>query len=441
MRVDLAQGHGIHLRHANRHGLVTGATGSGKTVTLQKLAEGFSAAGVPVFACDVKGDLSGISTGFPARFWDIFGEQGMPIKTSVDEMGPDLVARLLGLNVTQEGLLHIAFRWLADPDFHPGPAYMMDMDGLRASVTDMLDHREELRIRHGNVTATSVGAIQRSMLVLEGQGGGHLFGEPSFRVEDLLATSPDGRGIINLLAADRLMDSPRTYGAFLLWLLLRLFAILPEAGDLDKPKLVLFLDEAHLLFDGASKTLLETIERTVRLIRSKGVGVYFVTQHPLDVPPSVLSQLGNRVQHALRAFTPRDARAVRTAAETFRQNPAINAEREITEMGTGEALVSFLDATGVPSAVDKIKVKMPAAQVGPIKFAQRMEMIRQDPLAERYGATFANRDEMFAAFRARIESNQAESAAKAEEVPSWRRASNTTASPLTSSAPGSATPT
>jgi DNA helicase HerA-like ATPase len=441
MRVDLAQGHGIALKYANRHGLITGATGSGKTVTLQKLAEGFSAAGVPVFACDVKGDLSGVATGFPVRFWDLFGELGMPIKTSIDEMGPDLVARLLSLNVTQEGILHIAFRWLSDPEFHPSPALMMDFDGLRSSVTDMLDHREALRTQHGNVTATSVGAIQRAMLVLEGQGGGHLFGEPAFDVGDLLATAPDGRGVINLLAADRLMDSPRTYGAFLLWLLLRLFAALPEAGDLDKPKLVMFLDEAHLLFDGASKTLLETIERTVRLIRSKGVGVYFVTQHPLDVPPSVLSQLGNRVQHALRAFTPRDARAVRTAAETFRQNPAIDAEREITEMGTGQALVSFLDAGGVPSIVEKIKVDMPAAQVGPLPARLRMEMIRQDPLAERYGATFDTRDETFAAFKARITSNLAAEAAKVEEVPTWRRASNTTASQPTSSEPDCATPT
>jgi len=428
MRIDLAPGHGIALKYANRHGLITGATGSGKTVTLQKLAEGFSAAGVPVFACDVKGDLSGVASAFPVRFWDLFGEQGMPIKTSVHEMGPDLVARLLGLNVTQEGILHIAFRWLMDPDFHPYGTPMMDLDDLRASVTDLLEHREDLRMKHGNVTATSVGAIQRAMLVLEGQGGANLFGEPSFDVMDLMRTDEAGRGVISLLAADKLMDSPRTYGAFLLWVLLRLFAVLPEAGDLDKPKLVLFLDEAHLLFDGASKSLLDTIERTVRLTRSKGVGVYFVTQHPLDVPPSVLSQLGNRVQHALRAFTPRDARAVRTAAETFRQNPKIQAEREIKEMGTGEALVSFLDSTGVPSMVEKIRVTMPTASVGPIGFRRRMDLIRTDPLSVPYGRTFDDREQVFAAFWERMKINQAVKAATDREATSWRSASHTSVS-------------
>ncbi|MDQ0510912.1 helicase HerA-like domain-containing protein [Ancylobacter amanitiformis] len=434
MRVDLAPGHGIALKYANRHGLITGSTGAGKTTTLQRLAEGFSAAGVPVFAADVKGDLSGVSTAFPVRFWDVFGDLGMPIKTSVEEMGPDLMARLLNLNATQEGVLHVAYRWLSDPDFHPGASLMMDLDGLRASITDMLDHREALRTRHGNVTAASIGAIQRSMLVLEGQGGGNLFGEPSFDIMDLLETAPDGRGVINLLAAQRLMDAPRTYGALMQWLLMRLFAALPEAGDLDKPKLVIFLDEAHLLFDGASRTILDTIERTVRLIRSKGVGVYFVTQHPLDVPESVLGQLGNKIQHSLRAFTPRDARAVRTAAASFRQNPDVEAEREITEMRVGEALVSFLDAGGAPSPVQKVKIDFPTAQVGPIRFGQRMDMIRQDPLADHYGVTFDDRDAMFDAFRARYQNNQAVKAIQAEEVQSWRRASNMTASPPSSSA-------
>jgi hypothetical protein len=358
----------LALRFGNRHGLITGATGTGKTVSLQVLAEGFSAAGVPVFAADIKGDLSGVAAmgegkpfilerartvgldwhadQFPVVFWDLFGEQGHPIRATVAEMGPLLLSRLMDLNETQEGVINILFHY-AD---HHGLA-LLDLKDLRAMLQELGSNKElqnELRAAYGNVSAASVGAIQRQLLTLENQGGSKFFGEPALALKDLMRTDREGRGHINLLAADKLMASPQLYATFLLWLLSELFEELPEVGDVDKPKLVFFFDEAHLLFKDAPKALVEKIEQVVRLIRSKGVGVYFVTQNPLDVPETVLAQLGNRVQHALRAFTPRDQRAVKAAATTFRQNPNLNTEEVITQLGKGEALVSTLEGTVCP---------------------------------------------------------------------------------------------
>ena len=355
----------LALAMGNRHGLITGATGTGKTVTLQTLAEGFSRAGVPVFAADVKGDLAGLAMAgdgrpalldraraigtpyapqaFPALFWDLFGEQGSPIRATVAEMGPLLMARLLELNDTQAGVLNILFR-VADEE----GLLLLDLKDLRALLGYVADHASELTTKYGNVAAATVGTIQRQLLVLENQGGEHFFGEPALEVDDFLQRAPDGRGFVNVLAADRLMRSPRLYATFLLWLLSELFERLPEVGDRDRPKLVFFFDEAHLLFDHAPRPLMQAVEQVVRLIRSKGVGIYFVTQNPLDVPDTVLGQLGNRVQHALRAFTPRDQRAVRAAAETFRQNPGFDVATAITELGVGEALVSFLEPKGTP---------------------------------------------------------------------------------------------
>jgi DNA helicase HerA-like ATPase len=349
----------LSLRYANRHGLVTGATGTGKTVTLQVLAEGFSNAGVPVFAADIKGDLSGIAEAgegkdplvkrareigieyapdrFPVVFWDLFGEQGHPIRATATEMGPLLLARLLELNDVQEGILNIAFR-VADENSWP----VIDLKDLRALLNYCVENEKEIDAKYGNVAKDSIGAIQRQLLMLENQGASGFFGEPALDIRDFMKTDRDGRGIVNILAADKLMAKPRLYASFLLWMLSELFEELPEVGDLDKPKLVFFFDEAHLLFNDAPRPLLEAVEQVVRLIRSKGVGVYFVTQNPLDVPETVLAQLGNRVQHALRAFTPRDQKAVRAAAETFRQNPAFSTEKAITELGVGEALVSTL---------------------------------------------------------------------------------------------------
>lgn len=391
-------GHGaeIALRLANRHGLVTGATGTGKTVTLQTLAEQFSAAGVPVFAADIKGDLSGIATAFPVRFWDLFGSEGLAMRTSVHEVGPALMARLLGLNDTQTGVLNIAFRWSVDTDRH-----MLSLDDLRAVVTDMMDNAERLRTSYGNVTAASVGAIQRNLLTLEVQGGRHLFGEPSLNIMDLLARAPDGRGMVNLLSADRLMEAPKLYGSFLLFLLTKLFATLPEVGDLDRPKLVFFFDEAHLLFANAPRPLMEMIERLVRLIRSKGVGVYFVTQSPLDVPAAVLAQLGNRVQHALRAFTPKDARNVKAIAATYRAAPGVDTEDAISNMGVGEALVSPLMPGGVPAPVARVRVQKPTAQIGPVSDVERHAILRHDPLFSRYSRELTGHD-AYLAFLARV---------------------------------------
>ena len=390
------------LRQANRHGLVAGATGTGKTVTLQTLAESFARVGVPVFAADVKGDLSGISkpgtidsrlavraremaipgwapSSVPVINWDVFGEQGHPVRATIAEMGPLLLARLLDLNDVQEGILNIVFK-LADEQ----SMLLLDLADLRAMLASVAERADELRGTYGNVSSASVGAVQRALLVIEQQGGARFFGEPALKLADLMRVAPDGQGYVNLLAADKLMQSPRLYTTFLLWLLSELFEELPEAGDLDKPKLVFFFDEAHLLFDGAPKVLVDKIEQVVRLIRSKGVGIYFVTQNPMDVPDTVLGQLGNRVQHALRAFTPRDQKAVKTAAETFRANPAFSTATVITELGIGEALVSTLDEKGVPSSVERTQIAPPRSRVGALTTAERAEELAQSPLAGLY---------------------------------------------------------
>src|SRR6056297_3473292 len=378
-----AEKQGLALKYANRHGLIAGATGTGKTVTLQILAEGFSAAGVPVFLSDVKGDLSGLAcagsadfklhkafadraatigfddysyAAFPVTFWDIFGDQGHPVRTTLAEMGPLLLSRLMDLSEAQEGILNIAFR-VADEQGMP----LLDLKDLQALLVWVGENRGELSLRYGNVSPQSVGAIQRRLLVLENQGASDFFGEPALELADMMQTDPDGRGRINILAADKLMQTPRLYAMFLLWLLSELFEELPEVGDQDKPKLVFFFDEAHLLFDNAPKHLLDSIEQVVRLIRSKGVGVFFVTQNPLDVPETVLSQLGNRIQHALRAYTPREQRAVRAAAETFRQNPDFDTAKAITQLGVGEALVSTLERRGAPSIVARTLIAPPMA--------------------------------------------------------------------------------
>jgi uncharacterized protein len=391
----------LNLKLANRHGLVAGATGTGKTVTLQLLAEGFSAAGVPVFAADIKGDLSGAAApgesrdvflkrakeigvdyqpdSFPVVFWDLFGEQGHPIRATVTEMGPLLLSRLLELNDTQEGILNIAFR-VADDNHWP----VIDLKDLRALLNHLVENEKQIDAQYGNISKDSVGAIQRQILMLENQGAANFFGEPALNLNDFLKTDREGRGFINILAADKLMTKPRLYGSFLLWMLSELFEALPEVGDLDKPKLVFFFDEAHLLFNDAPKALLDAIEQVVRLIRSKGVGIYFVTQNPLDVPETVLAQLGNRVQHALRAFTPRDQRAVKAAAETFRQNPSFSTEKVITELGVGEALASVLDEKGSPTIVERLLIAPPAGRVGPITDEQRRAIIASSPVRGRY---------------------------------------------------------
>jgi DNA helicase HerA-like ATPase len=389
------------LALVNRHGLVTGATGTGKTVTLQVLAEGLSNAGVSVFAADIKGDLSGIaeqgeakeafvsrakSVGidyqvdqFPVVFWDLFGEQGHPIRATISEMGPLLLSRLMDLNEVQEGVLNICFRVADDEGL-----LLLDLKDLRSMLGFIAEHASELTTKYGNVSKTTVGTIQRQLLVLENQGGEKFFGEPALALKDFIHTDRDGRGVVNILAADKLMGNPRLYATFLLWLLSELFEELPEVGDLPKPKLVFFFDEAHLLFNEAPKALLDKIEQVVRLIRSKGVGVYFVTQNPLDVPDRVLSQLGNRVQHALRAFTPRDQKAVRAAAETFRPNPNLDTATVISELGKGEALVSFLEGNGTPSMVERCMVRPPSARVGPVTPEERKAVIAKSPVRGKY---------------------------------------------------------
>ena len=391
----------LDLKLANRHGLVTGATGTGKTVTLQVMAEGFSNAGVPVFAADIKGDLSGVAMAgdgkppflkrakeigveytpdrFPVVFWDLFGEQGHPIRATITEMGPLLVARLLELNDVQEGIVNIVFK-VADDANLP----IIDLKDLRALLGFLAENEKEIDAKYGNVAKDSIGAIQRQLLRLENQGAKAFFGEPALDLHDFIKTDRDGRGVINILAADKLMTRPRLYASFLLWMLSELFEALPEVGDLDKPKLVFFFDEGHLLFNDAPKPLLDAVEQVVRLIRSKGVGVYFVTQNPLDVPQSVLAQLGNRVQHALRAFTPRDQKAVRAAAETFRQNPSFDTAKAITELGVGEALVSTLDARGTPSLVERALIAPPAGRVGPVTEAERKQAIQASALRGKY---------------------------------------------------------
>ena len=390
------------LRLANRHGLITGATGTGKTVSLQILAEGFSNAGVPVFAADIKGDLSGLAEKgvskpfleeraqkigldghsyqpFPVIFWDLFGEQGHPIRATVEDMGPLLTSRLLELNDVQDGVLNIAFRIAAD-DKLP----LVDLKDLRAIIAHVAERADELTKKYGNVSKSSVGAIQRRLLVLEQQTGEHFFGEPALDITDFMRTAPDGRGYISILAADRLMSSPQLYGTFLLWLLSTLFGKLPEVGDPDKPKLVFFFDEAHLLFDEAPKALLSRIEQVTRLIRSKGVGVYFITQNPLDVPNTVSGQLGNRIQHALRAFTPHEQKAVKAAAETFRPNPELNVERAILELGVGEALVSLLEKKGEPSIVQRTLIRPPASRLGPVTPEERRQIMQSSPVRDVY---------------------------------------------------------
>jgi hypothetical protein len=413
--------HYLTLAVGNRHGLVAGATGGGKTVSLQRLAEGFSNAGTAVFAADVKGDLAGLSQSgdsrqafvdrcleiglsyqpdrFPVVFWDIFGEQGHPVRATVSEMGPLLLARLLELNEIQEGVLNIVFR-VADEQ----GLLLLDLKDLRAALTFVAENASELQTKYGNVAPASIGAIQRRLLVLESQGGDSFFGEPALEIDDFLRVDRDGRGVINILAADRLMRSPRLYATFLLWLLSELFEQLPEVGDLDKPKLVFFFDEAHLLFDDAPKALLSAIEQVVRLIRSKGVGVYFVTQNPLDVPDTVLGQLGNRIQHALRAFTPRDQKAVRAAAETFRQNPAFDTAEAIMQLGVGEGLVSMLDAKGKPEIVDRVLIAPPAARVGPITAEERARTMAESPLRGKYD-TAIDRESAFEVLQKRAESH------------------------------------
>lgn len=389
-------------RLANRHGCITGATGTGKTVTLQVLAEQFSRMGTPVFVSDVKGDLSGISQaaaptpklqerlaklglpepqwqGCPVTFWDIFAEQGHPVRATVSDMGPLLLARMLELNDTQEGVLNMVFR-LADDEGQ----LILDLKDLRAMLQEVADRAAELRVRYGNVSAASVGAIQRSLLRLEAQGAEHFFGEPMLDIFDLIRTDANGKGMVNILAADRLMQSPRLYGVFLLWMLAELFERLPEVGDPDKPKFVFFFDEAHLLFDGAPAALVDQIEQVVRLIRSKGVGVYFVTQNPADIPDSVLGQLGNRIQHALRAFTPRDQKAVRTAAQTMRPNPSLAIEQAITELGVGEALVSMLDPKGSPSVTERVWMCAPGSRIGPATPDERQKIRASSMLGGKY---------------------------------------------------------
>ena len=391
----------LTLAMANRHGLVTGATGTGKTVTLQILAEGLSRAGVSVFAADIKGDLSGISERgeakeafvsrakslgldyqadqFPVVFWDLFGDQGHPIRATISEVGPLLLSRLMDLNEVQEGVLNICFR-VADEQ----GLLVLDLKDLRAMLGYISDRAAELTAHYGNVSKTTIGTIQRALLVLENQGGNQFFGEPALDLKDFIRSDRDGRGYVNILAADKLMSNPRLYATFLLWLLSELFEQLPEVGDLPKPKLCFFFDEAHLLFTDAPKALLDKIEQVVRLIRSKGVGVYFVTQNPLDVPDKVLAQLGNRVQHALRAFTPRDQKAVKAAAETFRPNPKLDTAKVIMELGKGEALVSFLEGNGTPSMVERCMIRPPSGRVGPISEDERKALMATSPVKGKY---------------------------------------------------------
>ena len=392
----------LDLSLANRHGLVTGATGTGKTVTLQVLAEGFSRAGVPVFAADIKGDLSGIAvigeakdvllkraeevgldnfenSPSPCVFWDVFGELGHPVRATVGDMGPLLLSRMLELGEVQEGVLNVAFRVAADEKLP-----LVNLDDLRAIVNNVAERSKELTTRYGNVATSSVGAIQRRLLVLEEQGANYFFGEPELDIWDFIRTAPDGRGVVNILAADKLMEKPRLYATFLLWLLTRLWRTLPEVGDRPKPKLVFFFDEAHLLFDDAPGAVLDRIEQIARLVRSKGVGVYFITQNPLDVPNSVSAQLGNRVQHALRAYTPQEQRAVKAAAQTFRPNPDIDTERAILELKVGEALVSTLENKGEPSIVQRTLIRPPEGRIGPISEAERKSLIAASPFFGKY---------------------------------------------------------
>ncbi len=418
---------------ANRHGLITGATGTGKTITLQTLAENFSKIGVPVFMADVKGDLTGISQrgslpdkvakiladrGLPApepwvcptTLWDVFGEQGHPVRATISDMGPLLLGRMLELNETQQGVLTLVFK-IADDN----QLLLLDLKDLRSMLQFVGDNAKQFTTEYGNISAASVGAIQRGLLRIEEQGGDKFFGEPMLDIGDFMQTEA-GQGVINILAADRLMNAPRLYATFLLWMLSELFDTLPEVGDLDKPKLVFFFDEAHLLFKDAPKALVERIELVVRLVRSKGVGVYFVTQNPLDVPDSVLAQLGNRVQHALRAFTPRDQKAVKAAASTMRANPKIDTEAAITELAVGEALISFLDEKGRPSVTERVFVLPPGSQIGPITPEQRRALIQRSLVAGVYEKA-EDRESAYEHLKARAQAGAERAQAEAAKAP------------------------
>ena len=438
---DYATKQFLDLGYANRHGLIAGATGTGKTVTLQILAEGFANAGVPVFLSDVKGDLSGLAVAgsetaklhgpfteraakigfddytyqsFPVTFWDLFGEQGHPVRTTVSEMGPLLIAQLLDLSEAQEGILNIAFR-VADEEGMP----LLDLKDLQALLVWVGENAKDLALRYGNVSTASVGTIQRRLLVLENQGGAQLFGEPALALSDLMRSDADGRGRINILAADKLMGSPKLYATFLLWLMSELFEELPEVGDPDKPTLVFFFDEAHLLFDDAPKALVDKVEQVARLIRSKGVGVYFVTQNPADVPDDILGQLGNRIQHALRAFTARDRKELRQAAQTYRENPRFDTEEAIREVGVGEAVTSMLQRKGVPGVVERTLIRPPSSQLGPITVGQRAAVVAGSDLAGKYDR-LKDRESAYEVLKARAEAaakeaEKVEAAAEAED--------------------------
>ena len=439
---------------ANRHGLITGATGTGKTITLQTMAEAFSRIGVPVFMADVKGDLTGISqagtltdklgkviqerglpspefSAFPVSLWDVFGEQGHPVRATVSDLGPLLLARMLNLNETQAGVLQLVFKIADDQGL-----LLLDMKDLRAMCQQIGDNASSFTTEYGNISAASIGAIQRGLMQIEAQGGDKFFGEPMLNIEDFMQTDSSGHGVVNVLAADKLMNAPRLYATFLLWLLSELFEALPEVGDVDKPKLVFFFDEAHLLFTDAPKALIERIELVVRLVRSKGVGVYFVTQNPLDIPDTVLAQLGNRVQHALRAFTPRDQKAVKSAAETMRQNPKLNIETAITELAVGEALVSFLDDKGRPCVTERVYVLPPAGQIGPITLGQRKTLIAESIVAGVYEKV-VDRESAFEAIKGRTNTRMADPATAKEKIDAMGKAANT---PVGTAGPATAAP-
>ena len=437
--------HGLYIAHgpngpisiigkmANRHGLIAGATGTGKTVTLQVIAESFSQAGVPCFMADMKGDLSGISqagrlsgfiekrlpefgienpqfAGCPTRFYDVFGEQGHPMRTTISNMGPQLLSRLLGLTEVQRGVMDVIFRVADDRGL-----LLLDLKDLRSMLNYVSDHSSEYSQRYGSVSALSVGAIQRSLLSLENQGADKFFGEPAFDIQDLFAVDASGRGVMSVLAADKLMMNPKLYSTFLLWLLSDIFSSMPEVGDLELPKLVFFFDEAHTLFTDTSPALVSKIEQVVRLIRSKGIGVYFITQNPSDIPDSILGQLGNRVQHALRAYTPKDQKGVKAAAETFRANPAFKTEDAIMNLETGEGLVSFLDAKGAPSIVERAKVLFPLSQIGPITEGQRLDINNASPVRGKYDHMI-DRESAFEVLLADQKRAEEEQARQAEEV-------------------------
>ena len=444
----------LFLKYANRHGLITGATGTGKTVSLQVMAEGFSRAGVPVFCADIKGDLSGIgavgemrevlvkraqqigfddyaAATFPTIFWDLFGKQGHPVRTTITEMGPVLLARILDLNDTQEGVLNIAFKFADDNGL-----LLLDLKDLRALLIEIEKRREEITASYGNVATQSIGAIQRSLLVLEQQGGEQFFGESALAIGDLMRTAPDGRGVISVLAADQLMSSPRLYATFLLWLLSELFEDLPEVGDIEKPKLVFFFDEAHLLFEDASKSLVDKVEQVVNLVRSKGVGVYFVTQNPSDIPESVLAQLGNRIQHALRAYTPNEQKAVKTAAGSFRANPDFSTEEVITQLGVGEALVSVLEEKGIPSIVGRTLMRPPSSRLGPITPGERRALMTASPVGAIYD-TPVDRESAYEALTRKVEGPGRDGRSEPEaepEVPRERRPRTSTRETYTEAA-------